>query len=215
MWCPRFVWHAQAWAKTDTPEGFVHVQPHEPAEDEAVARPLHVGSTSSPAVLRYPACAPFHGSCAHRRQLLTTVRQQTSEFLYSLLTATCAGMTVSREPAATAAGERRARHRVPPCFAWCRNASQRQRLRGLQVGLDGGNDHERLDRYEVDAHERDAYPRVDHDALVENTVKSLDLAAGRDRSLDNHAALSMEGPGTTCLWWANPLPRASDDLSRG
>jgi len=48
----------------------------------------------------------------------------------------------------------------------------------------------RLDRDDIDAHDRDTEPSVDDDALVENSIKNLDLAAGRAGSLDNHAALS-------------------------
>ena len=50
--------------------------------------------------------------------------------------------------------------------------------------------HMRLDRDDIDAHDRDTVPSVDDDALVENSIKNLDLAAGRAGSLDNHAALS-------------------------
>src|SRR5689334_11747199 len=58
----------------------------------------------------------------------------------------------------------RTRHR-------CCNADS---LRVLQVRIDRGHDHAGLDGHQIDSDERDAYPCVDDDALVQNTVENID-----------------------------------------
>jgi len=50
--------------------------------------------------------------------------------------------------------------------------------------------------------------------LFENSIKNLDLAAGRAGSLDNHAALSSSPARVNGAMGARALPGAVDDLSR-
>src|SRR5690349_9673968 len=47
-------------------------------------------------------------------------------------------------------------------------------LRILQVRIDRCDDHSCLDRHQIDSNERDAYPRVDDDALVQYSVENID-----------------------------------------
>src|SRR5690242_9682433 len=56
----------------------------------------------------------------------------------------------------------------------------------LQVRVDGSYHDARLYRYQVDSYERDAYPRVDHDALVQYTIKNIDEGTTTRRAFDGH-----------------------------
>jgi len=81
--------------------------------------------------------------------------------------------------------------------------------------LDGGNDHKRLDRDEVDAHEGDAHPGVDDDALVENTRSKTSTCLLVGLVLSTTTPDSPHTPiGKSHQHHARPLPRVSDDLSR-
>jgi len=50
---------------------------------------------------------------------------------------------------------------------------QTYRFGVFEIRIDGGDDYARFDCDQVDTHERDSHPRVDYDALVENSIKNV------------------------------------------
>src|SRR5438046_3093725 len=43
----------------------------------------------------------------------------------------------------------------------------------MQIGLDGSHHHARFDSNKINAHQRDADPSVDHNALVEHAIQDI------------------------------------------
>src|SRR5262249_3601944 len=63
------------------------------------------------------------------------------------------------------------------------------RFRVLEVRVDGRHHHPRLYGDEVDAHQRDADPCVDHDALVEHAIEDVDETGSTGCSFNWHESL--------------------------
>lgn len=62
----------------------------------------------------------------------------------------------------------------------------------LQVRLNRGEDHTRLDCYQVDPDDRNAHPRIDHNPLIEHSVENVDEARSSGRMLNRHARSMRE-----------------------
>ena len=59
----------------------------------------------------------------------------------------------------------------------------------LQIRVDRGDDDARLDRDEVDAHQRDADPGIDDDAFVQDAIENVDETCSTCCSFNGHCLL--------------------------
>src|ERR1044071_9639403 len=58
----------------------------------------------------------------------------------------------------------------------------------LQVSIDGSNHYTGFNRDQVDTHQRNSDPSVDHDALVEDTIEDVYKTSSAWRSFYSHCA---------------------------
>ena len=62
-------------------------------------------------------------------------------------------------------------------------------VRVAQVGFDGGHDNTSFDRQEIDADERDADIRIDHNPLVEHAIESVYETCRSSLTLKRHGTM--------------------------
>src|SRR5262249_10839661 len=67
------------------------------------------------------------------------------------------------------------------------SGSQSDRLGIFEIGIYGSNHDASLDRYQIYADQRYSYPRIDYNALVQDSIKHINETCATGCSLNRHA----------------------------